>query len=135
MRRLRGKGVRVNLDLRPPSFEVNGDNVEPAGLILQAPAGQEVDRHPDDPLLLAYSNRCLAATELIPVPRLDLHEHEAGAESGNDVNFAVACTVSALENYVPATCQFRTGEIFAQFAERLPTIGGHAAAEVHIPGP
>ena len=124
--------MRVNHDSWIAASKIHRHHVEATGLILQTAARQEVDGHPDDPLLLVEGHRILAATELVSLPRLHFDEDEAWTGPGDDVNFAIASTVPALENCVPTARQFRAREIFAEFSEGLPPVHGDEADALHI---
>ena len=106
-------------------FEIDGDHVEAAGLIVQAPARQEVDRHPDDPLLLHDGHRRRRRRRTRRPPAPSPRRTRGRAVAGDDVNFAKPRAIAALKNCVPAARQFRAREIFAHFPEGLPAIRWH----------
>src|SRR5688500_14169202 len=84
-----------------------------------------VDRHVRDPPLLPSGDGRGGAAELAARARFHLDEDDPAAIASDDVNFSVACAVAARQNCVPASDQFSTREILAQFSEVLPWVGGH----------
>jgi hypothetical protein len=106
MCRLPGVGLRSecmwkHLDMRPFAAKVNRHDVEPAWLVDDPPARQEIFGHPGHALLLHPGDGSPGAAERGPGARLHFYEHERAAEPRNDVNLAMSGAVAPFNNCVP----------------------------------
>jgi len=118
---LRSSGIeRVSKYLHCWRFAVDRDrhNVEPARRVQPPATRQKPEGELHDPPLLVDRDRFAAVPERRTVPRFDFHEHDGGAVARDDVNFSTGLTPAAFEDFVPASFELATREIFACFPQR-----------------
>jgi hypothetical protein len=121
--------VSVDLYSRPPSAEINRDDVEPARALAKTVPRQEIGCHMCDAMLLPTGHSRCRPSELIAGPGLYFDEHNSAFMPCDDVDFAEAGAIPAPEYCVPAPPQLRAREIFAQLAQGLSVVLAHPRAE------
>jgi hypothetical protein len=115
------KCVLVDLNPLLAVRQIDGDHVEPAGLLGEAMPGQVVHGYIGHTPSLEPGDRVGSPAKLTTIARFHFDEHHRLPVAGDDVQFSTAAAVPARKNCITTPFELPNREIFSGFAEGLPS--------------